>query len=247
MPFYVGDWLKAPDIRALTPAAKGLWIDMLCFMWESPERGVLKLGNKVIDRELLARMSGFARVLLDPLLDELLELGVYSVREDGAIFSRKMVKDEEIRQIRVNSGQKGGFARVFAQAKHQAKIKQNIEDEDEKIVCKKQQHTHNKEILINKWNLFAKDAGLSAVIALTRERSEKLTARAKFGFEDKFDEVLAAVKNQPFLLGANDRKWKVTFDWLIANDQNYIKVLEKQYLSTITSKGSKLPAPYVED
>lgn len=41
MQFYTGDWLKDPSIRRLSPAARGLWFDMLCFMWESPRRGFL--------------------------------------------------------------------------------------------------------------------------------------------------------------------------------------------------------------
>lgn len=151
MPFYVGDWLKAPDIRALSPSAKGIWIDMLCFMWESKERGVLKFGNKIVDRDMLARMLGFARVLLDPLLDELLELGIYSIREDGAIFSRRMIKDQKIREIRSISGQKGGFASQFAKAKHQAKSEQIIENENENEIIILNDKTLN-DININDHN-----------------------------------------------------------------------------------------------
>lgn len=39
--FYPGDWLKDPDLRICSLAAKGLLIDMLCYMHESQERGVL--------------------------------------------------------------------------------------------------------------------------------------------------------------------------------------------------------------
>jgi len=38
MPFYVGDWLKCPEVRALPLDYRALWFDMLCFMWESTER-----------------------------------------------------------------------------------------------------------------------------------------------------------------------------------------------------------------
>lgn len=41
MQFYTGDWLKDQSIRKLSPAARGLWFDMLCFMWDSPRRGYL--------------------------------------------------------------------------------------------------------------------------------------------------------------------------------------------------------------
>ena len=35
--FYPGDWIQ--DTRILTPATRGLWIDILCFMWRSETRG----------------------------------------------------------------------------------------------------------------------------------------------------------------------------------------------------------------
>lgn len=131
MPFYIGDWLKCPELRACSPAARGLWIDMLCFMWESTERGYLTLNNKPIPNENLARMTGFARDLLGVLLDELESFAVFSRREDGAIYSRKMVKDEKIRKLRAENGQKGGFAKHFAIAKPLAKSWQNTENENE--------------------------------------------------------------------------------------------------------------------
>jgi uncharacterized protein YdaU (DUF1376 family) len=35
--FYPGDWIQ--DTRILTPATRGIWIDILCFMWRSETRG----------------------------------------------------------------------------------------------------------------------------------------------------------------------------------------------------------------
>ena len=45
MPFYVGDWLRCPELRVLPPDVRGLWMDMLCYMWESVERGVMVMPN----------------------------------------------------------------------------------------------------------------------------------------------------------------------------------------------------------
>ena len=39
--FYVRDWLSDPQLRQASPSAKGIWIDCLCFMWESIDRGTL--------------------------------------------------------------------------------------------------------------------------------------------------------------------------------------------------------------
>ena len=40
--FYPGDGLKDPELRGCSPGARGTWIDMLCMMWESSQRGVLR-------------------------------------------------------------------------------------------------------------------------------------------------------------------------------------------------------------
>ena len=40
--FYVKDWLSDPLLRQATPVSRGIWIDVLCFMWEADKRGQLK-------------------------------------------------------------------------------------------------------------------------------------------------------------------------------------------------------------
>lgn len=109
MPFYVGDWLKCPEVRALAPDYRGLWFDMLCYMWESTERGVMvnPVGKPYTKTEIV-RIVGLDNNNSGLWLDVLIDTGVCSVREDGAVYSRKMVKDEYIRQVRRESGAKGG-------------------------------------------------------------------------------------------------------------------------------------------
>lgn len=103
--FYVGDWMKDPALRAVSFAARGLWMDLLCLMFESPERGCLKHANgRPVTPEQLARMTGGTIDEVRALLQELDDCGVYSVRDDGVIFSRRMVRDEELRAKRAECG-----------------------------------------------------------------------------------------------------------------------------------------------
>jgi hypothetical protein len=135
MPFYVGDWKKAPEIRALSLAARGLWFEMLCLMWESTERGYLTINGHPMTTEVLARQVGFACNLLEGLLAELESFAVFSRREDGAIFCRKMIRDVELSDKRATSGAKGGVCssklRSKTQANYVANHIANTEDEDE--------------------------------------------------------------------------------------------------------------------
>lgn len=125
MPFYIGDWQKAPEIQALSLAARGLWVQMLFLMWESTERGYLTINGVPMTVEILSRQVGFACDLLEPLLEEMKKFAVYSVREDGAIFSRRMVKDAEISLKRSYAGQKGGICSSKNSSKHSSKTQAN--------------------------------------------------------------------------------------------------------------------------
>ncbi len=129
MPFYIGDWKKAPEIKALSLSARGLWVEMLFLMWESTERGYLTINGIPMSVEVLARQVGFACDLLEPLLTEMRTFAVFSVREDGAIFSRKMVKDAEISLKRSYAGQKGGICSSKSSSKFSAKHTANADNE----------------------------------------------------------------------------------------------------------------------
>lgn len=101
-------------------------------MWESKERGVL-----LYTHEELSRLLRLPEDLLKQKLKQLSDKGIYSVREsDGAIFNRRMIKDQDIREKRSKSGYLGGinsFASKFAQAKDKANTEYENEIENENV------------------------------------------------------------------------------------------------------------------
>lgn len=103
MMFYVGDWRKDPNLCRCTHAAKGVWVDILCLMHESEERGVLPWAA-----EEIANAVGGERTSTLALIDELTRKGVCTIREDGAMVCRRMVRDESKRRICTEAGKKGG-------------------------------------------------------------------------------------------------------------------------------------------
>ena len=86
------------------------------------------------------------------------------------------------------------------------------------------------------WNSFCdKNPILSKIKEMSNKRRRFLKNRfSKESFKD-FAGILKAIQNQPFCLGKNDREWKISFDWLINNDTNYLKVLEGKYLDNKTN------------
>jgi hypothetical protein len=105
---YPGDWLKNKALRSVSHAARGLWMDMLCFMHEGESRGYLDVNGKKPTDEVLARMLGISKPEMVPLLKELREAKVFSTTKDGIIYSEKMVEDESYRVASKKFGKKGG-------------------------------------------------------------------------------------------------------------------------------------------
>ena len=106
--FYPGDWLRDTGLRSCSAAARGLWMDILCFMHEGSPYGYLKVNHKVILAPNLARMCGLTLQETQGCLAELAEAGVFETDEEGVIFSRRMIRDEELRNKRAACGHLGG-------------------------------------------------------------------------------------------------------------------------------------------
>lgn len=106
--FYPSDWLRDTALRSCSPSARGLWIDMICFMHEGNPYGHLKVGNKVILPANLASMVGATLLEVEGWLSELHQAGVYEIADTGEIYSKRMVRDESLRNKRAEGGKLGG-------------------------------------------------------------------------------------------------------------------------------------------
>ena len=75
MPFYIGDWKKSPEIGALSLSARGLWLELLLLMWESPKRGILLLeSGQTPTNKMLGRMVGSNQKEITKVIKELKKL-----------------------------------------------------------------------------------------------------------------------------------------------------------------------------
>lgn len=86
----------------------------------------------------------------------------------------------------------------------------------------------NKDIYVSKWNVFAEKYGLSKIETITpgSTREQALRTRIKQGMD--FDELLARIEKQPFLLGNNKETWVIDFDFAITASK-YQKIMEFRY------------------
>lgn len=96
--------------------------------------------------------------------------------------------------------------------------------------------TYNNTSINNKNNIykslidFYNDKNIfPKLLKLTDTRKRKIDARIK---EQGYDNIIKAIdiaSKSDFLIGKNERSWKMDFDWLISNDTNIVKILEGKY------------------
>jgi len=119
--FYPGDWMKDPCVRRLSHRAKGVLIDILCLMHESEERGVLATGGVPWSDEDIALAVGGDKAETLAATLELTFKGTLGRTLEGALCSRRMVRDEEKRQKCSEAGKKGGGNPNFTKDKGESK------------------------------------------------------------------------------------------------------------------------------
>src|SRR2546421_2685664 len=84
--------------------------------------------------------------------------------------------------------------------------------------------------LASLWNASMPSPPFSRVAGLSEERKTKARLRLAAHPEPVFWEaVVSKAAASPFCRGGNDKGWKVSFDWLIKNEGNCLKVAEGKY------------------
>jgi len=105
---YPADWRKDSALQSCSLPARGLWWELICVMHECQPYGSLSINGKPMQVSQIARLVGELEETVQALLDELEGTGVFSRDDDGTIFSRRMRRDEYIRNIRATAGKLGG-------------------------------------------------------------------------------------------------------------------------------------------
>lgn len=107
--FYPDIWLADLELRRCSPGARGVWIDICCMAWLSPDEGYLvdASGVPITEQEI-----GFT-ARTNPgethrFLEELERQGVLHRDDRGAIYSRRAVRDASLSKVRSEAGRKGG-------------------------------------------------------------------------------------------------------------------------------------------
>lgn len=244
MPFNTSDWLRCPELRVQAPDVRALWMDMLCYMWESPERGVMVAPNcKPYTQAEIVSLIGNDSKGSSAWLQTLIDSGVCGVREDGAIYNRRMVRDEDLRRKRAFAGSKGGkIARgkeMERKAQEQPKTSQESQDS-----IPVQGNSETGELFtvpeVEKPKK-AKEPKIefAEFVHLTQREYDRLV-------EDYGQEAVAwMIQKLDNSVGSNSRKRKYTDDnrairnWVVEAYQDYVR---KNGTNQFTKSGGNTPA-----
>lgn len=128
--FFPNDWLSSPDLNSCSLEAQGLWIKMLCYIYQSPKKGVLLLpSGKQIESKTLAKLCGEEEQKISILLSELEATGTFSRLEDGTIYCRRVKRESDLIEARREAGRLGGLKQK--QSKDESKSEATLENENE--------------------------------------------------------------------------------------------------------------------
>lgn len=89
------EWRADVRLKSCSLAARGLWIEMISIMHESPRYGHLVVGDQILDDALLSALVGATTREVSELLGQLEQAGVFTRSSDGAMYSRRMVREHQ--------------------------------------------------------------------------------------------------------------------------------------------------------
>lgn len=108
MKFWPSDWQSDPALRMCSLAARGLWIEAICLAHAAEPYGHVLINGKPVTTRQFAVLVGSTPKEIEALLSELEEAGVFSRTPDGAIYSRRMVRDKAASEAGRENGKAGG-------------------------------------------------------------------------------------------------------------------------------------------
>ena len=127
--WFWGDWKADQRLRLVTPGARGLWVEMLGIMVAEDPYGYLQVGPRIISEDNLVGLVGMCTLAeVEGWMAELEGMEIYSRDESGVIYSRRLLRDEEIRQKRAAGGKKGGNP-VLTKKTSKVSLKDNPRDQ----------------------------------------------------------------------------------------------------------------------
>ena len=231
--FYPSDFTA--EVAHLTAEERGAFISLLASMWQNG--GSVWNDDKDLRRITAVDVRRWPRVKarLLPLLiateDDRLTHNLIVRELDKAASKRPIKRTTEAQQ---RSPIRGGAANKI-NGLLPLDTRYQIPEEEE--VCANA-HTSARDLqtAFDNWNKLADELDLPLASTLTDDRKRKLRARLKEHGLKGWDDALDNLTRMPFWTGSNDRRWSVTFDWMLS-PSNFVKILDGACANSGLSQG----------
>jgi len=245
MQFYPGDWRKDPCLQACSLAARGLWIEMLCLMHESVDRGHLILKSGVaMNEEQLARVAGITHDECRRLIDELETAGVLSRGAINEFVCKRMVRDEAQRKAMSEGGRKGGLA---SSAKRKSRASSSSSSSSSSSTSSSEE-IHTTKIAEDKDPFTASEYYLAASNPKVQSVLKSIPRSRKIAVKETTCEILKAIdvvelmsEEEFAAVGVVPSNDATPSDWLSRRIESYYKSSEGK------SKFFRSPARWLRD
>lgn len=241
MKFYTSDWRADPRLKMCSPAARGMWIEMICLMHEATPYGHLLIHGQSPNEAQLASLTGIHIAELPGLVAELERLGVFSKTREGVIYSRKLVRMASKAAVARKNGKKGGNPTLgkHEENKPSDNLKDNGDDKPQKpeAICQTDKISANADTpelseAVSIYNEAAGRSGWSVVQRMSKPRFSALKARIKdAGGLDGWRQAIARAEQSDFLCGRTSGRqapFFASFDFL-TQASSFTRLMEGNY------------------
>ena len=236
IPLWVEKWLWGSTRLELEHDERAIWIDLLVIA--SKDDGFIRANEDIpyLDMQLAGLLCCEVD-LLKRTIENCIKYKKIETLKNGTLriinWQAYQLTDRHKRRLMsgnadIMSGKAVTKTKTNTETKTNTKTKKE-RPKPKQSVEKKGAIRLNKKIFIDKWNEFAVERKLPEIHSITGQREIHLKARISSEDFFSFDELLKTINEQPWLLGKNDKGWRITFDWII-NAANYTKIMEKNYL-----------------
>ena len=121
--FFPADWLNDIKLQSCSLEAQGLLINLMCLMHQSEKYGYLLINGHNPSSKEVSHLLRLHHKTYQVRLKEIFLYGVLCEDENKVIYSKRMVKDEYIRNVRRQSGKLGGSPLLKQEVKQISKQK----------------------------------------------------------------------------------------------------------------------------
>uniref|UniRef100_A0A6M3LIK8 Putative replication protein n=1 Tax=viral metagenome TaxID=1070528 RepID=A0A6M3LIK8_9ZZZZ len=185
--FYIRDWLADPLLKMVCHQTKGIWIDILCYLWESPDRGKLEGKDEQFIKMLSCTTQEWETFCADASVTKFADV----TKSNGivTVCNRRMYREEKYRKntrIRVNRFR----AKRKSNASSNAPVTPPSSSSSSKEIKKESFMTLAKEVL--KYLNFAGKKNFTP----TKANLEPIIARLKEGHTEEECKTVIEKKNR---------------------------------------------------